>query len=45
MFKISRWIDATGHFTLWDGQNRIGGNYSTDFYFNNSSKVQLWEAK
>lgn len=45
MFKISRWSNATGHFTLWDGKNRIGGNYQTDFYFNNSSKVKLWKAK
>ena len=36
------WSDATGHTTLWDGSNRLGGNYSPQFYFNNSNRALLW---
>ncbi len=39
------WGDASGHSTLFDGNNRLGGNYKLDFYFKNSNKVMLWEAK
>ncbi len=35
------WSDATGHATLWDGSNRLGGNYSPSFYLSNGVG-KLW---
>lgn len=35
------WSDATGHGTLWDGSNRLGGNYSPNYYLSNGVG-KLW---
>ncbi|MEM9887466.1 MAG: T6SS effector amidase Tae4 family protein [Bacteroidota bacterium] len=40
-FEI-RWIDATGHFTLWNKNQVAGGNYSPSEYFQKATNVKLW---
>ena len=41
------WSDATGHSSIFDGHKVLGGNYAGQpgYYFNNSIKIMLWEAK
>ncbi|MFY7828926.1 MAG: T6SS effector amidase Tae4 family protein [Flectobacillus sp.] len=47
-FEVTGWNDATGHFTLWDGNNILYGQHD---YFNLPSegkgakvtKAYLWE--
>ncbi|MBC7391142.1 MAG: hypothetical protein H7329_18190 [Opitutaceae bacterium] len=40
-FDIS-YLDASGHFTLFDGINILGGEHDTDYYFQNASNIYLW---
>ncbi|HSI89383.1 MAG TPA: T6SS effector amidase Tae4 family protein [Pyrinomonadaceae bacterium] len=42
-FRVSGWKDATGHFTLWNGQNLAYGEKDHD-YFAISDEAALWEA-
>ena len=42
-FDIS-YTDASGHFTLFDGKDTLGGEHDTEYYFNNASKIYLWLA-
>ncbi|MBC7388600.1 MAG: cytoplasmic protein [Opitutaceae bacterium] len=41
-FDIDIWIDATGHFTLFDGNKALGGEHDSDYYFKNASKISIW---
>ncbi len=36
------WLDASGHSSLWNKYYVLGGNYSADFYFSNSTTAKLW---
>ena len=42
-FRVKGWKDASGHFTLWDGDKLIYGGDKHD-YFTISYKAALWEA-
>ncbi len=45
IFFDINWSDASGHFTLFNGTNTVGGNYNTLDYFNWANKVYFWELK
>lgn len=36
------YLDASGHFTLFDGKIVLGGEHDTDYYFQNASNISLW---
>ena len=40
-FDIS-YLDATGHATLFDGKETLGGEHDTNYYFTSASKIFLW---
>lgn len=44
-FDINVWTDATGHFTLFDGNKALGGEHDSDFYFKTASQFLLWKAE
>ena len=42
-FRVSKFKDATGHFTLWDGKDLLYGGDDHD-YFTIADEAALWEA-
>lgn len=42
-FRVSTFKDATGHFTLWDGEKLLYGGDEHD-YFAIATEAALWEA-
>lgn len=42
-FRVAHFTDATGHFTLWDGEKLLYGSDEHD-YFAIANEAALWEA-
>jgi hypothetical protein len=42
-FRVSTFKDATGHFTLWDGEKLLYGGDDHD-YFAIADEAALWQA-
>ena len=41
-FDTSIWVDATGHFTLWDGADILSGNHNMQYYFAHADAIYIW---